>query len=204
MASRFLAIGTLAVVTTLAAGAAAVATFRHSPSRSSAPPGHGRLHAFGSRGAQRREGGSAGAKFDGALADLSRHASGARAGHVLGDLRSMAPAVRFRQAGAGATPLVLIDAVTRGDPQALKTALVALGLQQASVYSNDVGGWLPVTALDAAAADAEVHSLRAAMSRTRSGAAASQGDFAQHSDVLPLGPCARGDGGHGGGDFRQL
>ena len=79
---------------------------------------------------------------------------------------------------------MLIDAVTRGDPQQLKAALVALGLKHPAVYSNDVGGWLPVTQLQAAAARAEVHSIRASMSRTRSGAVTSQGDFVQHSDVL--------------------
>ena len=81
-------------------------------------------------------------------------------------------------------PLVLIDAVTRGDPQQLKAALVALGLKHPAVYSNDVGGWLPVTQLEAAAAVPELHSIRASMSRTRSGAVTSQGDFVQHSDVL--------------------
>ncbi len=80
---------------------------------------------------------------------------------------------------------MLIDAVTRGDPQQLKAALVALGLQHPAVYSNDVGGWLPVTQLDAAQrARDEVHSIRAAMPRTRTGAVTSQGDFVQHSDVV--------------------
>jgi hypothetical protein len=181
MSSRFLAFGILAVTVSLAA-VAAVSTFRHPPLRPSALSGNARLHAFGSRGAGQRQG-AAQAKFDGALGDLSRHASSARPDHALQDLRSMAPAVRFKQSSAGAAPLVLIDAVTRGDPQALKAALVSLGLQHPSVYSNDVGGWLPVTALQSAAARAEVHSIRAAMWRTRSGAVTSQGDFAQHSDV---------------------
>jgi hypothetical protein len=130
-----------------------------------------------------QRGSRAGAKYDGALADLSRHAALARPDHALEDLRSIAPAVRFKSAADGA-PLVLVDAVTRGDPQQLKAALLALGLQNASVYSNDVGGWLPVSQLDAATARAEVHGLRAAMSRTRSGAVTSQGDFAQHSDTV--------------------
>jgi hypothetical protein len=95
----------------------------------------------------------------------------------------MSPAAKFIQTAAGATPLVLIDAVTRGDPQQLRAALVALGLQHPSVYSNDVSGWLPVTQLDAATARTEVHSIRAAMPRTRTGAVTTQGDFVQHSDV---------------------
>jgi subtilisin family serine protease len=80
--------------------------------------------------------------------------------------------------------MVLIDAVTRGDPGALKTALVDLGLQHPAVFSNDVGGWLPVAQLGAATLRDEVHALRAAMPRTRSGAVTTQGDFVQHSDVV--------------------
>jgi hypothetical protein len=182
MASRFFAIGTLAALTAIAA-AAAVSSLRHPHLRTSAVPGHAPLHAFGNRSAQQRQS-AAGAKFDGALADLSRHASLARPDHAIEDLQSLAPAVRFKQTAADAAPLVLIDAVTRGDPQQLRATLVALGLQHPAVYSNDVGGWLPVSQLDAAAARAEVHSIRAAMSRTRSGAVTSQGDFVQHSDVL--------------------
>ena len=184
MASRFFAIGTLAMLTTAAAVAAitGAATMRHSHLRQ-AIPGNAHLHAFGSRGPRQGQT-AASAKFDGALADLSRHAALARPDHAVEDLRSIAPAVRFQQKSGDAAPLVLIDAVTRGDPQQLKAALVALGLRHPAVYSNDVGGWLPVTRLEAAAARSEVHSIRAAMSRTRSGAVTSQGDFVQHSDVL--------------------
>src|ERR1700730_6397007 len=149
MASRFFTIGTAAVLTTMAAGAA-VSTLRHSQLRPGAAPGTAHLHAFGSRGAQQRQSANGG-KFDGALADLSRHAALARPDHAVEDLQSLAPGVRFKQPAAGATPLVLIDAVTRGDPQQLKAALVALGLLHPSVYSNDVSGWLPLTELDAAA-----------------------------------------------------
>jgi hypothetical protein len=66
----------------------------------------------------------------------------------------------------------------------LKSALVGLGLQRASQYSNDVGGWLPVDQLDAATALGELHAIRAAMPRTRSGAIQTQGDFAQNSDLV--------------------
>jgi hypothetical protein len=184
MASRFFAMGTLAALTTVAALAAVTAgsTLRHPHLRSSVVPGHAPLHAFGSRSERQRQS-MAGAKFDGALAELARHAELARPDHAVEDLRSLAPAVRFKQESGDAAPLVLIDAVTRGDPQQLKAALVELGLQHAAVYSNDVGGWLPVTQLDAATARAEVHSIRAAMPRTRSGAVTSQGDFVQHSDT---------------------
>ena len=182
MASRFFTIGTLAVLTTMAA-VAAVSTMRQPHLHPSAAPGNARLHVFGVRSAQQRQSAAA-AKFDGPLADLSRHAALARPDHAVEDLRSLAPAVRFKQSAADAAPLVLIDAVTRGDPQQLKSALVALGLEHPAVYSNDVGGWLPVAQLDAATMSAEVHSIRAAIPHTRTGAVTSQGDFVEHSDVV--------------------
>src|SRR6202522_3028548 len=182
MASRFFTIGALVAVTAFAA-ASDVSTFRHTHLRPSMAPGNSPLRVFGVRGAQQR-GSSTAAKFDGALADLTRHAHLARPDHAAEDLQSLAPGVKFTQSAAGAAPLVLIDAVTVGDPQQLKAALVALGLQRPSVYSNDVGGWLPVSQLDAATARAEVHSIRAAMPRTRTGAVTSQGDYVQHSAML--------------------
>jgi hypothetical protein len=182
MASRFFTIGTLAVLTTMAA-VAAVSTLRHPHLHPSIVPGNAHLHVFGVRSAQQRQSAAA-AKFDGPLADLSRHGALARPDHAVEDLRSLAPAVRFKQSAADGAPLVLIDAVTRGDPQQLKSALVALGLQHPAVYSNDVGGWLPVAQLEAASETAEVHSIRAAIPHTRTGAVTSQGDFVQHSDTL--------------------
>jgi hypothetical protein len=184
MASRFFAIGTAAVLTTVGA-VAAVSTLRHPHLRPSAAPGTARLHVFGSRSMQQRQSAN-GAKYDGALADLARHAALARPDHAIEDLRSLAPALRFIQTAAGEPSLVLVDAVTLGDPQQLKAALVELGLQHPAVYANDVGGWLPVSQLDAATAREEVHSIRAAIPRTRTGAATSQGDFAQHSDLVRL------------------
>jgi hypothetical protein len=181
MASRFFTIGALVAVTAFAA-ASDVSTFRHTHLRPSMAPGNSPLRVFGVRSAQRR--GSSTGKFDGALADLTRHAHLARPDHAAEDLQSLAPGVKFTQNAAGAAPMVLIDAVTVGDPQQLKAALVALGLQRPSVYSNDVGGWLPVSQLDAATARAEVHSIRAAMPRTRTGAVTSQGDYVQHSAAL--------------------
>ncbi|MGA2709436.1 MAG: hypothetical protein ABSF86_13655, partial [Steroidobacteraceae bacterium] len=151
-----------------------------------APPvaGSRHLYAFGSRSASQVASPTA-RKFDAALAELSRHAPQARPDHALADLQAMNPAARFRQAPGGA-PEILIDAVTRDDPQALKAALVALGLEHAALYSNDVGGWLPVSQLDAAAARPEVLALRAAMPHRRSpvGPVALQGDFVQRSDVV--------------------
>ena len=137
---------------------------------------------------------ASGSKYDAALADLSRHAALARPDHALQDLRSLAPGVKFNQSVSDEAPLVLIDAVTRADPQQLKAALVDLGLQRAAVYSNDVSGWLPVAQLDAAVSRTEVHSMRAAMPRTRTGAVTSQGDFVQHSDLTRSGNSLDGSG----------
>ncbi len=192
MALRIFAIGTLAVVTALAT-ASDVSTSRHTHLRAATVPGKAHLQVFGARSLQQRQN-AAGGKFDGPLADLDRHAFLARPDHAVEDLRSLAPGVRFTQAAAGTAPLVLIDAVTVGDPQQLKAVLVGLGLQHASVYSNDVGGWLPVSQLDAATARAEVHSIRAAMPHTRSGAVTSQGDYVEHSDVARSGNSLTGAG----------
>jgi hypothetical protein len=137
----------------------------------------------GSRSLQQRNNAAAG-KFDSILADLSRHAALARPGHLLSDLHALSPAARFVQTEANGTPLVLIDATTRGDPQKLRAALIGLGLERAATYANDVGGWLPVNNIEAAAERGELLSIRASMPRARTGAASSQGDYAQRSDVV--------------------
>lgn len=146
-------------------------------------PGPSVLHVAGSRSAQQRESAAA-SKFDGSLAEISRHVNSLRAGHELEDLHALNPVARFIRPANSSTPLVSIDAITKGDPQKLKAALVALGLQHASQYSNDVGGWLPVDQLEAATALGEVHAIRAAMMKTHAGAITSQGDFAQNSDLV--------------------
>src|SRR5882762_6967489 len=170
----------------LAAVALAVASSANSavrPASHRATPAPGvHLVAFGSRSPARWHSATLG-KLDGALADLARHASLARPGQALADLHALNPAARFMQP-VGGVPMVAVDAITRGDPQRLKDALVALGLQHPSVYANDVGGWLPVSAIEAAAAHAEVHAMRAAISRTRAGKITSQGDFAQGTSML--------------------
>ncbi len=182
MASRFFAIGGLAVLAAVTASSA-VAPLRPYTLRPAVAAGHGRLYVVGTRSAQQRESAVA-AKLDSVLADLSRHAALARPDHVLADLHSLSPAARFSQTSANGTPLVSIDATTRGNPQQLESVLIGLGLTHAAVYANDVGGWLPVNQLQNAAARVEVTSLRAAMSRARMGAVTSQGDYAQRSSVV--------------------
>jgi Subtilase family len=178
MSSRFFAIGAVGVLTAISA-ASAVGPGQLIRLHSSAP-GISLLHVAGNRSAQGATAPSS--KFDGALAEISRHV---RSEHPeVRDLHVLNPAAKFAQPANSSVPLVSIDAVTRGDPEQLKTALVGLGLQHASKYSNDVGGWLPVDQLDAAAALTEVHAIRAAMMRTKSGAVTSQGDYAQNSDLV--------------------
>jgi hypothetical protein len=182
MSSRFFAIGGLAVLATITASSA-VAPSRLINLHGVAVPGSARLYAVGTRSAAQRQSGTT-AKMDAVLADLSRHAPLARPDHLLSDLHSLSPAARFAQLSAGGPAYVAIDATTHGDPQLLEASLVSLGLQKPAVYSNDVGGLLPVSQLGAAAARGEVASVRAAMSRRRAGVVATQGDFAQRSSVV--------------------
>jgi len=173
------ALATLAIVAVSAAAWQSRAGAPHLP----VPAGSAPLRAFGARGARPNQSAGA-ARLDGVLADLARHAALARPSHLLSDLQTLSPAARFRQSAADASPLVLVDAVTTGDAQRLKTALMALGLQQPSVFANDVGGWLPVTQIGAAAQRSELHALRAAMPHARTGVVTSQGDYAQGSAAL--------------------
>jgi hypothetical protein len=181
MSSRFLAIGALGILTAITAVSAVGPSqpMLHRPNLS----GTAQLHIAGSRSLQQRQS-PAGSKFDASLAEIARHVSSVRPGHAVEDLHALNPAAKFTQPANTSTPLVLIDAITTGDAQKLKSALVGLGLQRASQYSNDVGGWLPVDQLDAATTLGELQAIRAAMPRTRSGAVTSQGDYAQNSDLV--------------------
>jgi hypothetical protein len=180
MSLRFFAIGAFSALCALTA----VSAVGPAPVRLHfATPGISTLHISGSRSAQQQRDPAA-SKFDGSLAEISRHVSSLRIGHEMEDLHALNPAAKFVQTASSSSPLVSIDAITTGDPQKLKAALVGLGLQRAAQYSNDVGGWLPIDQLNAAAALSEVHAMRAAVSKTRAGAITSQGDFAQNSDLV--------------------
>jgi hypothetical protein len=181
MALRFLALAVL-VISFAAGVSSAVAPAQRGGLHAAVSPGAARLYAVGTRSAQQRASGET-LKMDSVLADLTRHLGRLRPDHQLADLHALSPAAKFVQRAPKATPLVAIDAVTRGDPQSLKAALQGLGLEHASVYANDVGGWLPVTALAAAAARSELVSIRAAMPHTR-GAVALQGDYVQNSALV--------------------
>ncbi len=180
MTSRFFAVGTVAALVAISA-VSAVGPVQ--PRLHATMPGAAKLQAVGSRSAEQSASATS-SKFDAALAEIARHLNRVRPEHALSDLHALNPVAKFILPADGAEPLVSIDAITLGDPQQLKAALVALGLQHAGVYSNDVGGWLPVSQLQAATALGELHAIRAAMSRTRTGAVTSQGDFVQHSDLV--------------------
>lgn len=173
MRSRRLGLAIIALLTAVVA-AAASAPRPGQGDRGAAPA---QLMAFGSRSAAQLASPNA-MKMDSVLSDLVRHAGRVRSGHTLEDLHSLSPAARFAIGGTG-SPMVAIDAVTGDNPQQLKAALVGLGLTHAAVFANDVGGWLPISALEAASQRAELLSIRAAMPHTRG--VATQGDFAQLS-----------------------
>ena len=132
----------------------------------------------------RSNGGASHAKLDGALTQIAERYPAIGADQRLASLHAMNPAARFRLAVPLAVPEVLIDAVTIGDTMALKRALQNLGLRDVAVFSNDVGGWLPVDQIAQAAALGELHFARASMPRTRSGPVATQGDFVQRTAAI--------------------
>jgi len=136
------------------------------------------LKVYGTRAA------SSSLKLDAALTDISRHSNRVRAASASRDLKALNPAARFLVTDGGSTAYVAVDAVTRGDARALSSALAALGMRHPVTYLNDVGGWLPIASLEAAAALQQVHFLRAALSRTNTGAVTSQGDYVQQSAAL--------------------
>lgn len=181
-----IALALAAALATIAATGSHLFPLVHPGTRPAAPAGTAPLRAYGVRGAPQSLGAGS-EKLDGALNDLVRHAELVRPGHELTDLQALHPAARFRQLAGTAGPLVLIDAITRGDPQQLKARLVGLGLKGAALFHNDVGGWLPLAQLLAAGGSPEVHAIRAAMPRTRASAVTSQGDFAQGSDLIRTG-----------------
>ncbi len=164
-------------------GPAGGAALTPAGSQSGAPAAAPGLRVFGAGPAQaaRRLGAD---KLDGALAEIAQRYASISVDHPLADLRAINPAARFRLRAPLATPEVLIDAVTTGDAQALKRALLDLGLRDAAVFSNDVGGWLPLDQIARAGSLTELRYARASMPRTRAGPVATQGDFVQGSAAI--------------------
>src|ERR1700689_791737 len=129
MSLRIFAIVTVSALTALSA-VSAVGPSQPMHLRPNAP-GPSVLHVAGSRSAQQRDSAS-GSKFDASLAEIARHVSSLRPESALQDLHTLNPAARFSRPANSSSPLVLIDAITMGDPQKLKAALVGLGLQGGS------------------------------------------------------------------------
>lgn len=149
----------------------------------SGPRATARLRVFGAGAlpAARRPGAD---RLDGALAEIARRYAGISRDSPLADLRAINPAARFRLSAPLAIPEVLIDAITTGDAQDLKRALLDLGLRDAAVFSNDVGGWLPLDQITHTAGLTQLRYARASMPRTRAGQVATQGDFVQGSAAI--------------------
>jgi subtilisin family serine protease len=171
----------LALLAVLATSSADSGVLSRRQQLARAPEG-AQLMAFGGRSAEQRSSPRSG-KLDSALADLSVHLDRVRSDHALEDLHALNPAARFTRRAGSAVPMIAVDAVTRGDPVRLKEQLIGLGMQHAVVFSNDVGGWLPVDQIGAAAALGHLAFMHASMPHARA-AVTSQGDFAQRSDVL--------------------
>ena len=162
------------------------------PLRHEVAPGAAHLKAFGGRSAQQVASPS-GSKYDAALAEIARHANSLRPGLEMDDLKALNPGARFHQAPDG-TPMVLVEATTRGDPLQLKSTLINMGLQRAAHFSNAVSGWLPVSQLDAVTQQVELHSIRAAMPYTRTGATTTQGDFVMNAPTVRSANSLSGNG----------
>jgi hypothetical protein len=192
MTSGRVALAALTVAVLLGATAAVSAVRPHAKSAATAAAARGQLLVYGSRSVAQQSGSAR--KFDAALAALARSKHAARPGVALSDLHSLNPAARFAVSRSTGDSYVAVDAVTRGDPQALKAALVSLGLEHPSVYLNDVGGWLPLKSLNAAAALTGLTSVRAAMSRLNAGAVTSQGDYVQGTAALRTAAALDGTG----------
>jgi uncharacterized repeat protein (TIGR01451 family) len=84
---------------------------------------------------------------------------------------------------------VVIDAVAADDPEALKSEMEALGMENAVVAGRIVSGQLPVSALGSAADLRSLKFAREAAATTRAGSVTSQGDASMQ------GPAARSDFG---------
>lgn len=162
-----------------------------------------RPQAFG--GVRSRSETAALSRLDGSLraipALLSRAAaSGSGASTALDRLKALRnadPSLRLRVQAPTAQPEVLVDVIADGDVDTVRNQLEALGLRNAAVFANDIGGWLPVDQLAALQTLDGVRLARASRPRTRAGAVTTQGDYAQRSDVIRNGSNPSGVTGSG-------
>jgi hypothetical protein len=119
------------------------------------------------------------AKLGGHLQSLARTASSqaqlsARSGS---SVASRLPALTVRDR------YVAVSAYADGDPNALRTELVAKGMINAAVHGNAVTGRVPIAALSDMSSIQTLRFMRPSMARTQVGLTTSQGDRSQRSDV---------------------
>lgn len=88
-----------------------------------------------------------------------------------------------RQVAAPET-YVTVDVIAKGDAKALRAQLEKLGFQTTAVFHNDIGGRLPVSQIENAAALSGVVRISVPEKHTRAGNVRSQGDSAQRSKLL--------------------
>lgn len=162
--------------------ASAAVALVHAPAVDGVAPA-ARPHAVGV-GVLPREAPLSQRKLDGSLREVEQRYPELIGGNALRALRALNPSARFRLLTTESIPRVLVDAVADRDTRALRLALERLGFITTATFSNDVGGWLPVSELANAAALGELRLMRASRPRTRAGAVMTQGDFAQRSDLV--------------------
>ncbi|MGO4703118.1 S8 family peptidase [Dyella sp. 2RAB6] len=99
-------------------------------------------------------------------------------------IKQQAASLTAIRRAAKAEPYVTVDIVAKDDVASVRTQLEALGFQTGAVYRNDIGGRLPVSQIDQAAALSGVLTISVPEKRTRAGLVNSQGDSAQRSKAL--------------------
>lgn len=78
---------------------------------------------------------------------------------------------------------VVVDAISSGDVEVLKSDLEALGMQQAVAFGRVVSGQLPISQIPTAAELASLRFAQPAAATTRAGTVTSQGDAAMKADA---------------------
>ncbi|KAF1008651.1 MAG: Fervidolysin [Luteibacter sp.] len=123
------------------------------------------------------------AKLDSKLLRLKQEVSPASS------FSAPSPSSTAQSRSSASTPVatqdfVNVDVVSKGDPGALRKQLEALGFKTEAVFRNNIGGRLPVSKIDQAAALDGVLRISAPEVHTNAGDVRSQGDSSQHSKLL--------------------
>lgn len=89
---------------------------------------------------------------------------------------------------------VVIDAVAKEDPEALRRQLEEVGLRQGVVAGRLVSGHVPIDALDTVAELDALNEARAALAGTHVGSTTSQGDLSLYADTVRSATVLNGEG----------